>query len=107
VGLVQARAHQVKQPGQAGRHGCRRAAVVRGIALARPGGGAVPPGAAPPGPLPPRRIPGAAGARPQSISATGALSYANAAGRASAEDIHRVFTVVQHTGFAAVLGTDT
>lgn len=39
--------------------------------------------------------------------ATGALSYANAAGRASAEEIHRVFTVVQHTGFAAVLDTET
>lgn len=38
--------------------------------------------------------------------ATGAPSYRNAMGAASAEEIHRVFTVVMHTGFAAVLSTD-
>lgn len=38
--------------------------------------------------------------------ATGALPYANAAGTASAEEIHRVFSVVMHTGFAAVASTD-
>lgn len=38
--------------------------------------------------------------------AAGSLSYANAMGRASAEEIHRVFTVVMHTGFAAVVSTD-
>lgn len=38
--------------------------------------------------------------------AAGALPYANAAGAASAEEIHRVFTVVMHTGFAAVVSTD-
>ena len=38
--------------------------------------------------------------------ATGSLPYANAMGAASAEEIHRVFTLVMHTGFAAVLGTD-
>lgn len=38
--------------------------------------------------------------------ATGALPYANAMGRASAEEIHRIFTVVMHTGFAAVASTD-
>ncbi len=37
--------------------------------------------------------------------ATGALPYANAAGSASAEEIHRVFSVVFHTRFAAVLTT--
>jgi nicotinamidase-related amidase len=37
--------------------------------------------------------------------ATGALPYANACGQASAEEIHRVFTVVMHTGFAAVAST--
>lgn len=38
--------------------------------------------------------------------ASGALSYENAAGRASAEEIHRVFSVVFHSRFAAVTGTD-
>ncbi|MDM0078926.1 cysteine hydrolase family protein [Variovorax sp. J2P1-59] len=38
--------------------------------------------------------------------ATGALPYANAAGRASAEEIHRVFSVVFHSNFAAVVSTD-
>ncbi|MEY2632126.1 MAG: Streptothricin hydrolase, partial [Pseudomonadota bacterium] len=37
--------------------------------------------------------------------ATGALPYRNAVGAASAEEIHRVFTVVMHTGFAAVVST--
>lgn len=34
--------------------------------------------------------------------ACGSVSYANAAGSATAEEIHRVYTVVLHTGFAAV-----
>jgi nicotinamidase-related amidase len=38
--------------------------------------------------------------------ATGALPYENAAGRASAEEIHRVFSVVFHSNFAAVATTD-
>ena len=38
--------------------------------------------------------------------ATGSLAYANAAGRASAEEIHRVYTVVMHSNFAAVATTD-
>jgi nicotinamidase-related amidase len=38
--------------------------------------------------------------------ATGALPYSNSAGVASAEEIHRVVTVVMHTGFAAVATTD-
>ncbi|OOG44983.1 cysteine hydrolase family protein [Polaromonas sp. A23] len=38
--------------------------------------------------------------------ATGALPYANTAGSATAEEIHRVFSVVFHTGFAAVASTD-
>jgi nicotinamidase-related amidase len=38
--------------------------------------------------------------------ATGALPYANAAGRASAEEIHRVFSVVFHSNFAAVATTE-
>ncbi|AHL76473.1 isochorismatase [Stutzerimonas stutzeri] len=38
--------------------------------------------------------------------ATGSLPYQNAAGAASAEEIHRAFTVVMHTGFAAVASTD-
>lgn len=38
--------------------------------------------------------------------ATGALPYANRAGRASAEEIHRVFSVVFESNFAAVLTTD-
>ncbi|WP_038209541.1 cysteine hydrolase family protein [Xenophilus azovorans] len=37
--------------------------------------------------------------------ASGALPYANAAGRASAEEIHRVFCVVFHSNFAAVAAT--
>lgn len=36
--------------------------------------------------------------------ACGSLPYANAIGQASAEEIHRIFSVVMHTGFAA-LGT--
>ena len=39
--------------------------------------------------------------------ATGSVPYANEAGTASAEDIHRVFSVVMHTRFAAVVTTDT
>lgn len=38
--------------------------------------------------------------------ATGSLPYQNEAGAASAEEIHRAFTVVMHTGFAAVASTD-
>ncbi|PIF76365.1 nicotinamidase-related amidase [Variovorax sp. 54] len=38
--------------------------------------------------------------------ATGALPYENAAGRVSAEEIHRVFSVVFHSNFAAVTTTD-
>lgn len=38
--------------------------------------------------------------------AAGSLPYENSAGRASAEEIHRVFTVVMHTRFAAVASTD-
>ncbi len=38
--------------------------------------------------------------------ASGALPYANAAGRASAEEIHRVFSVVFHSNFAAVTTTE-
>jgi nicotinamidase-related amidase len=37
--------------------------------------------------------------------ATGALPYASAAGRASAEEIQRVFSVVFHSNFAAVVAT--
>jgi nicotinamidase-related amidase len=37
--------------------------------------------------------------------ASGAVPYANSAGRASAEEIHRVFSVVFHTRFAAVVST--
>jgi len=37
--------------------------------------------------------------------ASGALPYANAAGRATAEEIHRVFSVVFHSNFAAVTTT--
>ncbi|MDR5751529.1 MULTISPECIES: isochorismatase family protein [unclassified Caballeronia] len=37
--------------------------------------------------------------------ATGAVPYENRAGRASAEEIHRVFTVVMQSRFAAVLTT--
>lgn len=39
--------------------------------------------------------------------ASGSLPYENAAGKASAEEIHRVFSVVFHTGFAAVTTTGT
>lgn len=38
--------------------------------------------------------------------ATGALPYANAAGSATAQEIHRVFSVVFHSNFAAVVSTD-
>jgi hypothetical protein len=38
--------------------------------------------------------------------ASGALPYANAAGRVSAEEIHRVFSVVFHSNFAAVGSTE-
>lgn len=37
--------------------------------------------------------------------ASGALPYENAAGRASAEEIHRVFSVVFHSNFAAAVST--
>jgi len=37
--------------------------------------------------------------------ATGALPYENAAGKASAEEIHRVFSTVFHSSFAAVIHT--
>ncbi|OBV38487.1 cysteine hydrolase family protein [Janthinobacterium psychrotolerans] len=37
--------------------------------------------------------------------ATGALPYANAAGKASAEEIHRVYSTVFHSNFAAVAST--
>jgi nicotinamidase-related amidase len=38
--------------------------------------------------------------------ATGALPYENDAGYASAEEIHRAFTVVMHSRFAAVVSTN-
>ena len=38
--------------------------------------------------------------------ASGSVPYANRAGFASAEEIHRVFSVVQQSNFAAVLTTD-
>lgn len=38
--------------------------------------------------------------------ATGAVPYANAAGRATAEEIHRVFSVVFESNFAAVVKTE-
>ena len=38
--------------------------------------------------------------------ASGSLSYENSAGHASAEEIHRVFSVVFQSRFAAVLSTD-
>lgn len=38
--------------------------------------------------------------------ASGSPSYENAAGKASAEEIHRVFSTVFHTGFAAVANTE-
>lgn len=37
--------------------------------------------------------------------AAGSPAYSNAMGSATAEEIHRVFCVVMHTGFAAVLST--
>lgn len=37
--------------------------------------------------------------------ATGSLPYANAAGKASAEEIHRVYSTVFHSNFAAVSST--
>lgn len=40
------------------------------------------------------------------VDATGSVPYANEAGTASAEDIHRAFSVVMHTRFAAVVTTD-
>jgi len=40
------------------------------------------------------------------VDATGAPSYENEAGYASAEEIHRTFSVVMHARFAAVVGTD-
>ena len=40
------------------------------------------------------------------VDASGSVPYANRAGYASAEEIHRVFAVVQHSRFAAVLTTD-
>jgi nicotinamidase-related amidase len=39
------------------------------------------------------------------VDATGSVPYANRAGYASAEEIHRVFAVVQQSRFAAVLTT--
>ncbi|WP_236234592.1 cysteine hydrolase family protein [Pseudomonas tohonis] len=38
--------------------------------------------------------------------ATGSVPFANDLGSASAEEIHRVFTLVSHTGFAAVASTE-
>lgn len=38
--------------------------------------------------------------------ATGSVPYENAAGAASAAEIHRVFSVVMHSRFAAVVSTD-
>jgi nicotinamidase-related amidase len=38
--------------------------------------------------------------------ASGSPSYENAAGKASAEEIHRVFSTVFHSGFAAVASTE-
>ncbi|CAN7491578.1 cysteine hydrolase [Trinickia sp. LjRoot230] len=38
--------------------------------------------------------------------ATGAVPYENSAGYASAEDIHRIYSVVLHSRFAAVADTD-
>lgn len=40
------------------------------------------------------------------VDAAGSLSYENSVGRASAEEIHRVFTVVMQTRFAAVATTE-
>lgn len=38
--------------------------------------------------------------------ATGSPPYRNSLGAASAEEIHRVFSIVMHTGFAAVVSTN-
>lgn len=38
--------------------------------------------------------------------ASGSVPYANALGSATAEEIHKVFTLVMHTGFAAVVSTE-
>jgi hypothetical protein len=38
--------------------------------------------------------------------ATGSLPYANCAGSASAEEIHRVMTVVMQSRFASVMSTE-
>ena len=40
------------------------------------------------------------------MDASGSVPYANHAGSASAEEIHRVFSVVEQSRYAAVLGTD-
>ena len=40
------------------------------------------------------------------LDAAGSVPYANRAGSASAEEIHRVFAVVEQSRYAAVLGTD-
>ena len=40
------------------------------------------------------------------VDATGSVPYENEAGFASAEDIHRVFSVVMHSRFAAVATTE-
>jgi nicotinamidase-related amidase len=40
------------------------------------------------------------------VDASGSLPYENAAGKASAEEIHRAFSVVFHSNFAAVATTD-
>jgi nicotinamidase-related amidase len=40
------------------------------------------------------------------LDASGSVPYANRAGFATAEEIHRVFAVVEQSRFAAVLGTD-
>lgn len=40
------------------------------------------------------------------VDAAGSVPYANRAGAASAEEIHRVFAVVQQSRFAAVMSTD-
>src|SRR5699024_9177290 len=40
------------------------------------------------------------------MDASGSVPYANRAGSATAEEIHRVFTVVEQSNFAAVLTTD-
>ncbi|MDR2013715.1 MAG: cysteine hydrolase [Rhodanobacter sp.] len=40
------------------------------------------------------------------VDATGSVPYANEVGSASAQDIHRVFSVVMHSRFAAVTSTD-